>query len=175
MRKIGIVIALCMLLGGCITNACYLQMTYHSHKALHFKRKSLHNNIAVAEVHYRKGENPNWGAELNDRDFFLALEGSLRHAHLLAKNPKHARYLLNTTLVSLSQPPFTLDMPVRSIIYYSLMDRKTKHIIFRRKITAIYESTIQDSYYAYERLQMANAGSARTNIQYLLKSLQHLR
>ncbi len=126
------------------------------------------NSINVLKVEGGKETNPLWIPHINDEEFKKALIKSLRNHKLFSED---AAYKLNVEILKVEQPSFGLDLTVTIATKYTLIDAKEHHIIFDRIITTPYTAKLHDAFLAVYRLQLANEGAAKKNIQSFLDKL----
>ncbi|MDH5296330.1 MAG: hypothetical protein OEW26_04300 [Nitrospirota bacterium] len=134
----------------------------------------LKENISVGSVSGGEGTNPLWTSEIGNEDFRQALVQSLQAAKLLNWDEKKAPYTLNTKMIRIEQDIFGLDLEVIAIVQYTLIDKTTEKEIFSTVIYSPYTATFSDAFWAFERLKLANEGSARANITKMIKELYKL-
>ncbi|MGH8453768.1 MAG: hypothetical protein ACRES4_03165 [Nevskiales bacterium] len=177
MNKHGPAFALTVLiLSGCATAARVDQMTVDSTASpQHTGDTPLKGSVSVETVSGGEGTNPLWTSEIGNEEFRSALENSLRAARLLATDVSESRYTLKATLVSVQQPMVGFDMTVTTTVLYALSDRSVNAAVFEKSITTPYTATVGDAFLGFERLKLANEGSARNNIAQLIDELYRLQ
>ena len=74
-------------------------------------------------------------------------------------------------MIRVDQDMFGLDLEVIAIVQYKLIDKINGKEIFSSVIHSPYTATFSDAFWAFERLKLANEGSARANITKLIKEL----
>ena len=74
-----------------------------------------------------------------------------------------------------SQPLAGLDMTVKLLVKYSLINQNSNEEIWTKDINSIYTAKFSDSLIGMERLNMANEGAIRKNIEILLQTLAVLK
>ena len=70
-----------------------------------------------------------------------------------------------------TQPLVGLDMTVNFMVKYSLINQNNNEEIWVKDINSIYTAKFSDSLIGMERLNMANEGAIRKNIEILLQTL----
>lgn len=126
-------------------------------------------HASVSEVTGFGGEetNPIWTSEISKEDFQAALETSLRQAGIFSES---GRYTLRADILSVEQPLVGIDLKVTMTVRYNLIDSAGR-IRFDKTLKSKYTADFSEAFVAIERLQKANEGAARANIQLLLKAL----
>lgn len=133
----------------------------------------LQNNVQLSEVNGGDKTNPLWTSEIDGPDFRAALEQSLASAKLLGS--ESAPYALRANLLRVDQPIFGLNFEVTSEVEYTLTETTTDKVIFREIIRTPFTAGVGDSVIGIKRLRLANEGSARANINSILKRLSDLK
>lgn len=169
-KKIVPILLFCSLLGGCAVGALPAGMTFKSEQPLGYD-VALLNEVSVAEVTGGQGTNPLWTSEISGTAFQTALKDSLEAQGLLAEG---GRFLLKSAFINVNQPFGGFDMTVTTEISYTLVDEQTGLEVMNESITAAHTATVGDAFLGMERLKLANEGSARKNIEQLLKRLSEL-
>ena len=132
---------------------------------------ALHNNIRVSSVLGGEETNPLWTSEIGNGEFRQALESSLENAGLLHVLRTGGRYELHATLTEVSQPMFGLDLTVKTRVHYRLVDVDSRKPLLDEEISESYTAKFSDHLMAFERLRLANEGSARKNISTLISKI----
>ncbi len=133
----------------------------------------LRNNVRLSEVHGGDKTNPLWTSEIDAPDFGAALKQSLANARLLGDD--EAPYALRANLLRVDQPIFGLDFEVISEVEYTLIESSTDKVVFREILSTPFTAGFGDSVIAIKRLRLANEGSAKANINAMLKRLSDLK
>lgn len=133
----------------------------------------LQNNVQLSEVNGGDKTNPLWTSEIDGPDFRAALKQSLANARLLGN--ESAPYALRANLLRVDQPIFGLDFEVTSEVEYTLIEARTNTVVLREVIRAPFTAGVGDSFMAIKRLRLANEGSAKANINTMLKRLSDLK
>ena len=163
-------LAACLMLGACASGANTGAMIVPVSQANIIDAKSpLHGAIAVAGVSGGQKTNPMWTSEVSNEAFLEALKQSLS-AHLLLGNDT-ARYKLTAELLEVKQPMFGFDMKVTAKVKYTLAPAAGGAPILEKIIETPYTAAMSDAFVAVKRLQLANEGAIRTNIQALIDTL----
>jgi len=157
---------------GCASPARVNQMAISGIDVGHYQGDTpFKENISVGTVSGGEGTNPLWTSEIGNEDFKQALVQSLQAAKLLNWDEKKTQYTLNTKMIRVDQDLFGLDLEVIAIVQYKLIDKINGKEIFSAVIHSPYTATFSDAFWAFERLKLANEGSARANITKLIKEL----
>jgi hypothetical protein len=116
-------------------------------------------------------------SQISNEDFALALRDSFVKAGLfkkaLASGP--ARYALDTFIVQLNQPMFGASMTVSMEVSYTLSRTEPKEVIFKKAISSTYTAAFGEAFVGATRLQMANEGAARKNIEQIIQEISSLK
>lgn len=149
-------------LGGCAQAARVDQMAAAPTTALP-AASTLQHAVQVAGVSGGTKTNPMWMSKVGDAEFQSALSASLGAAGMLANG--EGRYRLEAKLLQLKQPMIGFDMAVDSQVHYTLTETGTGKAVFDRDVIATFTATVGDAFLAVKRLQLANEGSIKKNIQ----------
>ncbi len=175
MKAFNFLLSLCfsmLIFFGCATPARVNQMAISVMDAGHFQGDTpFKENISVGSVSGGEGTNPLWTSEIGNEDFKKALVQSLQAAKLLNWNEKKTRYTLNAKMISVVQDMFGMDLEVIAVVQYALIDKTNNQETFSAVIHSPYTATVSDAFLGFERLKLANEGSARANITQLIKEL----
>lgn len=162
-------------LGGCATPARIDHMSISSKDATKYHGDSpLKNSISIKSVSGGESTNPMWTSEIGNKEFQQALVNSLKAAKLLSSN-KEGQYFLDVKMISVDQPFIGASLTVTTTIEYTLVRFSDYKKVFNQKITESYTAQFSDSFLAYERLKLANEGSAKKNITVLIDKLYELK
>jgi hypothetical protein len=116
-------------------------------------------------------------SQISNEDFALALRDSFVKAGLfkkaLASGP--ARYALDTFIVQLNQPMFGASMTVSMEVSYTLSRTEPKEVILKKAISSTYTAAFGEAFVGATRLQMANEGAARKNIEQIIQEISSLK
>lgn len=129
--------------------------------------------IGVGEVAGGKETNALWTSQIANEDFKGALEQTLALHTLLAEDS--ARYRLDVELVELDQPIMGFSLTVKADVKYTLTDTQTDEVLFDEVLHSEYTAAFGDSLLGSKRLQLANEGVVRNNIQLILGKLIELK
>ena len=162
MKRFLLVAALATGLAGCAEAARVDQMAAIPTTALP-TASTLQHAVQVSGVTGGTKTNPMWMSKVGDAEFQAALSSSLGTAGMLANG--EARYRLEAKLLQLKQPMIGFDMAVDSRVHYTLTETGTGKAVFDRDVIATYTATVGDAFLAVKRLQLANEGSIKKNIQ----------
>jgi hypothetical protein len=164
------VLAVFVFLLGCASGATKENMNYQGDQKVYDER--LKNNIEVAAVSGGESTNPLWTSEISSEEFSSAVKQSLSEQGLLSENGK---YQLQVKMIEVDQPSFGFDMTVTTHVQYVLTDTTNHSVILDEVIVAPYTATTGDAFAGYKRLQLANEGSGKKNIEGLLEKLSELK
>lgn len=173
---LGFVLATVGLLSGCATPASSERMTVSDHRqtsqipASH----SLKGNIGVAMVTGGGDTNPMWRSKVSSEAFQRALEDSLRNATLLNPTLSAGKYQLTADLLDLSQPLTGANLDVSTSVRYSLIEKSTRKEVYARVVQSVHTARWNDAFNFNDRLNIANEGAIRTNIQMVIDDLFQL-
>jgi hypothetical protein len=165
MKRLALVAALATSLAGCAEAARVDQMVTAPTTALP-ATSPLQHAVQVSGVSGGTKTNPMWMSKVGDAEFQAALSSSLGTAGLLANG--EGRYRLEAKLLQLKQPMIGFDMAVDSRVHYTLTETGTGKAVFDRDVIATHTATVGDAFIAVKRLQLANEGSIKKNIQQFL-------
>lgn len=174
-KKLGLLIILIFTavgLNGCMFNADPSNMAYHNNNLQKPANLSFINNITVSTV--TGGEDTTiFAPKISNEGFKEALEQSLQNAHLYPTS-NYEKYQLSAILVKLDQPFVGIDLTVTCTAHYHIIDIPTKRTIYDKEITTSYTATPGDSLMAVARMEIANEGAMKANIQKLIEDLYAL-
>lgn len=169
MKKLLIIASLAIAvvtLQGCATSATVQGMTAQNT----IKSTNLREQVAVAPVSGGKSTNPLWVSQVASADFEAALIASLKSADLLSPQ-SNAPLVLKAELISLAQPMFGLDMTVTARVHYTVTNTQGK-IVFDEFLETPHTTKMGEAFIGTKRLQIANEGSIRDNIESLIRKLE---
>jgi len=162
-------------LGGCATPANVQNMAVSGVDARVINSASpLRDSVAVDKVIGGEETNPLWTSEISSEGFRQALTESLRNAGLLAALQGASKYALEVQLKNVQQPLVGLDMTVVATVNYVLKERDTGVVVWEGDIVSPYTATFSQAFAGFERLRLANEGSAKENIKQLIERLYSL-
>ncbi|MEY8264633.1 MAG: hypothetical protein RPR98_10535, partial [Bermanella sp.] len=69
------------------------------------------------------------------------------------------------------QPVFGLSFTVITKVKYTILDNRNGKVVLDKVVVADYTATMGDSFWGIKRLRLANEGSAKNNIEKLIRSL----
>lgn len=159
-------------LGGCASGAKKEKMAYLSSDKQYSYDSTIKKNVGLSSVSGGEKTNPLWTSEISNEAFTGAVKLSLESQGLLSEN---GRYKLEVSLLKVDQPAFGLDMTVTTSVKYVLTDSKNNTTLIDATIDAPYTATFSDAFAGMVRLQLANEGSGKKNIQGLLVKLSTLK
>jgi hypothetical protein len=164
----SLVIVLC----GCAAGAQTDQMTYRGSDVNPLVYdKALNKNVVIGTVDGGKGTNPAWTSEIGNEEFSAAVQSSLKSQGLFSEA---GRYLLTATLVKVDQPFIGISFTVTTHVQYVLTDTQTSKTIIDKMIVTPYTARMGDALLAVKRLQVANEGAGKANIEALMAELSAL-
>lgn len=166
------VTAIIIALAGCASGAKMENMAYLSAGDKYKFDDALNKEVAISSVKGGEETNPLWTSEISNDAFSGAVKMSLESHGLYSDNGK---YLLEIELLKVDQPMFGLDMTVTTQVKYTLTDKTNNQVLMDETIEAAHTATVKDAFVAVTRLQLANEGSGRQNIEGLLKKLSELK
>ena len=176
--RIAVLLLACAigLLQGCASPAVGVNMVVSVDAVPRASREpTLRGAIKIRNVAGGTETNPLWMSKVSDKEFAVALQGSLKSAQLLAADGQRPGYELDATLLSLEQPMIGLDLTVTCAVRYDLHEAGTGKRVLGKTVSAPYTATFSDAFVAIERLRLANEGSVRTNLRQLLDALLELQ
>jgi opacity protein-like surface antigen len=168
MKRIVLGAVLASGLAGCAEAARVDQMAATPTTALP-AASGLQHTVQVSNVSGGTSTNPMWMSKVGNPEFQSALQSSLATAGMLSSGA--GRYRLEAMLETLHQPMIGFDMTVHSQVHYTLNDTTTGKPVFDREINADFTATMGDAFIAVTRLQLANEGSIKKNIQTFMDQL----
>ena len=131
----------------------------------------LRDAISIRSVTGGEPTNPLWTSEVGNAEFRAALESSLRNYGLLAEAGS-GDYALDATLVDLQQPVFGLSLEVTSTATYHLEPKNAPKSSFDDTVITSYTASPSESFFAVQRLRLANEGAIRENIREFIRRLE---
>lgn len=162
--------ALLLLVAACASGATPGAMTVPlSEQTLVAPTSRLRQTVQVGTVGGGRETNPLWTSQVADADFATALRQSLSTHAMLAINNQAFR--VDATITGLDQPLAGFDMEVRSRVRYRVTNVASGTVVFEREIPAAFTANFSSSFYAVERLRLANEGAIRENIRQFLIAL----
>jgi hypothetical protein len=84
------------------------------------------------------------------------------------------KYVLKPTLRKLHQPLCGIDMKVTADVHYVLSETASGKLLFDETISASYTAKASEAFVGTKRLQLANEGVIRVNIEALIERLGKL-
>jgi hypothetical protein len=170
MRKHLLVAATAAVLTGCAAGANPGAMTASvSEQTLLPAGSVLRRAVELGTVSGGRDTNPLWTSQVSDSDFATALRQSLTTHTMLALGGQSFR--LDATLIELDQPLAGFDLTVQSRVRYRLTRLADGATVFDREVNARYTAAFSSSFYAVERLRLANEGAIKENISQFLAAL----
>lgn len=114
---------------------------------------------------------PFWMSKVGTPEFAQALEHSFHVNGLLAPTADAATYRVDADLSKLDQPLMGADFTVTSTVLYRVVEIATETPYFKKSVTVSYTASFSDSVFGATRLQFANEGAIRLNIETFIKKL----
>ncbi len=171
---LGVAIATLSLLSGCASPARSDRMTVSNDFGQISRtaaNQQLKGNIGVEAVTGGRDTNPMWRSKVSSDAFQRALEDSLRNAMLLNPAFSSSRYQLTADLLDLSQPLTGANLDVSASIRYSLIEKSTRKEVYARIIQTTHTAKWNDAFNFNDRLNIANEGAIRNNLQLMIEDL----
>jgi hypothetical protein len=115
-------------------------------------------------------------SQISSKDFGQALRDSIEQSRLFSKalDTADGTYRLSAYIGELAQPFIGFDMTVTLEVGYTLADTRSQKSIWKKSIRSTYTATTKDSIVGATRLQMANEGAARKNIEEAISAISKL-
>jgi hypothetical protein len=115
-------------------------------------------------------------SQISDKDFTQALRESIEKSGLFAKamDTGSGAYRLDAYIGALAQPFIGFDLTVTMEVGYTLTNTQSQKAVWKKSIRSTYTATTKDSLLAVTRLEMANEGAARQNIQQAIAEMSKL-
>lgn len=129
----------------------------------------LHKAITAPTVTGGKDTSPLWKSNVSSADFAEALRQTLVANTMLATD--NGRFNLAAELVELKQPLMGFDMTVTARVKYTLTNIGTGQVVWSQEIVTPYTAKVSDAFLGVKRLQLANEGAIKTNIEKLVETL----
>ncbi len=165
-------VAVCLMLGACAQPARVAEMEtgpiIDSAEAI---EPDLRGSISLDSVSGGERTSPGGSSEIGNAEFQRALEQSLRANDLLAADQNAVKYDLSARIMNVSQPLVGGDFTVTSTVRYELRRQSAGSLVYENDVSAPYTAKFSDAFLGIERLQLANEGSARENIESFILEL----
>jgi len=166
------IVLVAAVLGGCASPATLEGMTVVPTDIRSATASAeLRDAISIRSVAGGEPTNPLWTSEVGNAEFRAALESSLRNYGVLAEDGP-GDYALDATLVDLQQPFFGLEMEVTSTATYHLEPKNAQKRAFDDTVITSYTASPSESFFAVQRLRLANEGAIRENIREFIRRLE---
>ena len=132
-------------------------------------------DVSIAVVGGKKTSSVR-ASQIADEDFAQALRDSIEKSGVFSKvsNGPDAHYRLDAFIGQLSQPFAGFDMTVTMEVSYILNDARAQQRIWQKNIVTTHTATVGDAFVGARRLQLANEGAARKNIEEALQEMSKL-
>jgi len=120
---------------------------------------------------------PLWNSQISDSAFTEALSNALVQSGVFAAVVKGegTDYFLDVTVLYYDQPVIGLDFDINIKTMWELSKAHEFKRIWTDTISTTYRAKLGDALFASERLQKANEGAVRVNIQEGIKRLSRLQ
>lgn len=163
-------VAACLLMSACAapSNPGAMALTVDQ-STLIDTQSGLSHAISAPTVTGGKETNPLWTSKVSNEDFAEALRQTLAAHTMLAT--ENGRFSLAAQLVQLKQPMMGLDMTVTATVKYTLTDAASGKVVWSQEIVTPYTAKMSDAFVGVKRLQLANEGAIKANIQKLVEAL----
>lgn len=132
----------------------------------------LEHSMTVGVVSGGESTNPLWTSEVGNEEFRTALEDSLRNFALLAAVGPDGSYVVDAHLVNVDQPMMSFDTTVTSTVAYRIRASGSPEVLLEETVIAPYTASASETFFAIERLRIANEGSIRKNIEMFIERLR---
>ena len=164
-------VALVLLVSACSAPSQPKAMIAVPEGELHHSRETV--SVVVSGGKATSSTGP---SQISDQDFAQALRESIERSHLFAKamDAPGGTYRLAAYIGQLSQPVLGFDMTVTMEVGYVLTDTRSNQAVWKKSLKSTYTATTKDAFVAATRLQMANEGAARLNIQQAVAEMSKL-
>jgi len=138
----------------------------------------VHHSSQTVSVFVSGGKETSsvYASQISDKDFAQALRDSIEKSGLFAKamDTTGGTYRLDAFIGELAQPVLGFDMTVTMEVGYTLSDVRAQKPVWKKSIRSTYTATTKDSIIGATRLQMANEGAARQNIEQAISEMSKL-
>jgi hypothetical protein len=142
-----------------------------------FDVEKKHPYSVKVEVIGGKETHPLWTSQISDTAFTEALGNAIVQSGVFTKVVKDegADYLLDVTVLNYDQPAIGLDFDIKMETKWELSKAGEYKRIWTDTISTTYRSKLGDALVAAERLQKANEGAVRVNIEEAIKRLSRIQ
>ena len=169
---VRLLLAATLLCAGCASGAKPEGMIAQIHLPIH---KSP-SKVIVSVIGGRE-TSAMWTSQVSDVDFAQALLQSIEQSGLFAHARKYgsAEYLLQAFIARINQPLFGTSMTVSMEVNYYLTRTERKQVVWQKAVSSTYTAPFGEAFVAATRLQLANEGAARKNIEQAIHEISQLR
>lgn len=117
--------------------------------------------------------NPAWMSKVSDKDLVAAIEQSIRESKLFSAvvSLGGADYVLNATIVNLSQPTLGFDMTVEIEILWSLTPKGATKPVWEKSIKGRATKGVGDAFAGIKRLRITTEAAVKENITEAFKQI----
>lgn len=114
--------------------------------------------------------------QISNEEFGTALAASIEKAGLFSgvSVGSAGRYQLNAYVSRLTQPLMGFSMTVTMEVAYALVDNGNHQIIWQKSIVSEHTAAASEAFVGVKRLRLATEGTAKANIESLLRELMRL-
>jgi hypothetical protein len=163
-------LAVAALMAGCATASRPDAMVAEPAHLVHQNSGSVSVDVAGG-----KDTNPMWTSQISNDAFAQALRDSIAKSHLFGSVADSAtNYKLTAFLGKVEQPLFGLSFTVKMEVSYTLVDTRSGKSVWQKDVASQFTATPSDAFVAVKRLQLANEGAARENIQQAIAAMSAL-
>ncbi len=106
-------------------------------------------------------------ARISDEEFQKAIEEAVNKSKVFAKimTGSESEYILKVTIINLAFDSSGLNIEAYLIAQWELSDVSSKKVLWKDFIMTDYKATVGDTLNGIKRVEIANEGAARLNIQ----------
>ena len=123
-----------------------------------------------------KNPNPRWTSQISNTEFTAALTESLKQSHVFQEvaNDDSADYILNVAILDYDRPRYGSVIKVRMETTWTLIDAKTKKVVWQNTFPANYKAEWKSSIFDRGRIRNAHEGVVRADIREGIRRLSLL-
>jgi len=170
-RSILTILAVVLLMSGCASAAVSTAMipatmdvgTTHPHSV----------NVVVTGGAETTAMQP---SRISNGAFKEAIVDSLNKSHAFAQvgETGTADYRLQVSIFSIEQPSIGFSMTVKMEAGWTLIQERTKEIVWRESVQSTYTASAGAAFSGAERIRLATEGAARENIKQAIQNLSRV-
>lgn len=170
-RILVLVSAVALLLGGCASPTMPMNMAV-APSAL----SKSHSGAVAVNTSGGEETNPAMMSKVSDADLRAAIEESIRRTKLFSAVVKvgEADYVLNASIVSLSQPMMGFDMTVQAEILWSLTPKGAAKPVWEKSVKSQATKGVGDAFAGVKRLRLVTEAAIQENIAKTLPEIAAL-